>query len=143
MVKKSVASKKFLPKIVNSDRRLNDNALKRPINQAKKPKIIVAVILLIFKDSINQATPGSMSDIEELKAAMLNKIKNNVPKKTPNGIELKAIGRVTKTSPGPSDAVKPFAKTIGKIAIPASKATPVSKAATEIAVFPIFWSAGI
>ena len=89
-------------------------------------------------DSINQATPGSMRDIDELKAAMLSNIKNKVPKNTPNGIELKAIGRVTKTKPGPSDAVKPFAKTIGNIAIPAKRATPVSSAATDIAVLPIF-----
>ena len=69
---------------------------------------------------------------------MLNNIKNKVPKKIPNGIELNAMGRVTKTKPGPSEAANPFANTIGKIAIPANKATPVSKAATEMAVFPIF-----
>ena len=50
----------------------------------------------------------------------------------------KAIGNVTKTSPGPSVGSKPFAKTIGKIAIPAKRATPVSNAATLNAVLPIF-----
>ena len=109
--------------------------------------MIVAVVLFIFKDSINQATPGSIKDIDELKAAMLNKTKNRVPKTIPNGMALKAIGKVTKTNPGPSEGANPFAKTIGKIAIPVSythltlptnKATPVSKAATETAVLPIF-----
>ena len=76
--------------------------------------------------------------MEELSAAILSKMKNKVPKKIPNGIELKAIGKVTKTKPGPSEAAKPLAKTIGNIAIPANNATPVSKAATVIAVLPIF-----
>ena len=137
-VRKSVASKKFLPKIVNSESKLKERALKRPINQATNPKSKVAVILLIFKDSINQATPGSIKEMEELKAAMLNRTKNRVPKNTPRGIELNAIGKVTNTSPGPSEAARPLAKTIGKMAIPANKATPVSSAATDIAVLPIF-----
>ena len=137
-VKKSVASKKFFPKIVNSESRLKDRALKSPINQATKPNKAVAIILFIFKDSISHATPGSIRDIEELNAAILNSTKNRVPKNTPRGIELKAIGKVTKTRPGPSDGARPLAKTIGKIAIPANKATPVSSAATDIAVFPIF-----
>ena len=47
-VRKSVASKKFLPKIVNSESKLKERALKRPINQATNPKSKVAVILLIF-----------------------------------------------------------------------------------------------
>ena len=122
---------------MKSDRRLNDKALKIPKNHAIKPNKRVAVILFIFKDSINHATPGSISEMDELKAAILKRIKNKVPKNTPRGIELKAIGRVTNTSPGPSEAARPFAKTIGNIAIPASNATPVSKAATDIAVLPI------
>ena len=129
--------------MVNSESKLNDKALKRPKNQATKPSNRVAVILLIFKDSINHATPGSMRDIEELKAAILNKTKNNVPKKTPKGMELNAIGSVTKTRPGPSEAAKPLAKTIGNIAMPAKRATPVSSAATDIAVLPIFWLSGM
>ena len=48
------------------------------MNHAVNPRRIVAVILFIFKDSINQATPGSIKDIEELKAAILNKTKNKV-----------------------------------------------------------------
>jgi hypothetical protein len=38
------------------------------------------------------------------------------------------------TSPGPADASSPLAKTIGKIASPASNATAVSMAATATAV---------
>ena len=55
LVKKSVASKKFFPKIVNSDSRLKDKALNSPKNQATRPNKEVAVILFIFNDSINQA----------------------------------------------------------------------------------------
>ena len=117
---------------------MKDSALRIPKDQATRPKPSVAVILLIFRDSISQATPGSINEIDELNAAMLNRIKNKVPKNTPNGIELKAIGNVTNTKPGPSEAARPLAKTIGKIAMPAKRATPVSRAATEIAVFPIF-----
>ena len=124
--------------MVNSDKRLKERALKSPKNQATKPNKAVAVILFIFNDSINHATPGSIKEIDELKAAILNKTKKRVPKNTPKGIELKAIGRVTKTRPGPSEAASPFANTIGKMAIPANKATPVSSAATDIAVLPIF-----
>ena len=76
-MRKSVASKKFLPKIVNSERRLKERALKSPKNHATKPKRRVAVILLIFRDSNSQATPGSIKEIEELNAAMLNSIKKN------------------------------------------------------------------
>ncbi len=89
----------------------------------------------VFKDKTALKWSG---EIDELNAAMLNKTKNKVPKNTPKGMELNAMGNVTKTRPGPSDAAKPFAKTIGNIAIPANKATPVSNAATEIAVLPIF-----
>ena len=121
LVKKSVASKKFLPNIVNSESKLNDKALNSPINHAVNPSSAVAVILFIFKDSINQATPGSIKDIEELSAAILNKTKNKVPKSIPNGMALKAMGKVTKTKPGPSDGASPFANTMGNIAIPANK----------------------
>ena len=133
-----MASKKFFQNIVNSESKLKDKALNNPINHAINPNKRVAVILLILRDSINQATPGSIREIDELNAAMLSKTKNKVPKNTPKGMELNAMGNVTKTRPGPSDAAKPFAKTIGNIAIPANKATPVSNAATEIAVLPIF-----
>ena len=95
-------------------------------------------LTFIFKDSISQATPGSIKDIEELSAAILNKTKNKVPKRIPNGMALKAMGKVTKTKPGPSEGARPLANTIGKIAMPANHATPVSRAATETAVFPIF-----
>ena len=55
----------------------------------------------------------------------------------------KAQGKVTKTKPGPAAASRLFAKTMGKIAIPAKIATKVSKKATESAVEPIFWFAGM
>ena len=45
---------------------------------AINPNKRVAVILLIRRDSINQATPGSIREIDELNAAMLNKTKNKV-----------------------------------------------------------------
>ena len=58
--------KKVSSKIVNSERRLKERALKSPKNHATKPKRRVAVILLILRDSISQATPGSIKEIEEL-----------------------------------------------------------------------------
>ena len=45
----------------------------------------------------------------------------------------KAIGSVTKIRPGPSQGLRLFAKTIGKIANPASKAIIVSPTHTTIA----------
>ena len=59
---------------------MKDNALRIPKDQATRPKPSVAVILLIFRDSMSQATPGSINEIDELNAAMLNRIKNKVPK---------------------------------------------------------------
>ena len=67
-----------------------------------------------------------------------SKTKNNVPKNTPKGMELNAMGNVTKTRPGPSDAAKPFAKTIGNIAIPANKATPVSMQLQKLLFYRYF-----
>ena len=49
----------------------------------------------------------------------------------PRGIFTNAHGKVTKTRPGPEAVCKSFAKTIGNIAIPAKRATEVSKKATE------------
>ena len=135
-------SKKFIPNILNSDIRLKERALKTPNIQANVPKTIEAVILFNF-NSTNQATLGSKSEIEELSAAMVKRIKKRTPKNDPNGIPLKAIGKVTKTKPGPSAGDKPLEKTIGKIAIPAKSATKVSKKATVSEVDKIDWLLGI
>ena len=114
-----------------------------PRVQAIKPNPPAATDRLVFNDSTIQATPGSNKEMAELRAAMLNKMKNNFPKIMPSGILAKAQGKVTKTRPGPAAGSKLLAKTIGKIAIPARIATKVSKKATESAVEPIFWLAGM
>ena len=143
LVKKSVKSKKFLPNNLNSDNKLNDKALNKPKLQAIVPSIKAAVFLLNFKDSTSQATLGSRREIEELSAAILNKTKNTIPNNAPKGILLNAKGRVMNTNPGPPEGDKPFANTMGKIAIPANKATKVSKEATEKAVYIIDCLEGI
>ena len=144
MERKSIESKKFLsPTRVKSDNSPKERALKIPRVQAIKPSPIAATYLFVLKDSTNQATPGSKREIAELKAAILSKIKNNLPNSKPRGIFTNAHGKVTKTRPGPEAVCKSFAKTIGNIAIPAKRATEVSKKATEMAVEPIFCLDGI
>ena len=144
MDKKSIESKKFRSPIgVKSDKRSKESALNMPSVQATKPNAPAAIYRLVLSDSTTQATPGSNNEIAELKAAMLNKTKKSFPKIKPKGIFTKAQGKVTKTKPGPAAASRLLAKTMGKIAIPANRATNVSKKATDSAVEPIFWLAGM
>ena len=87
MDKKSIESKKFRSPIgVKSDKRLKESALNMPSVQAIKPNAPAAMYRLVFSDSTTQATPGSNNEMAELKAAMLNKTKNNFPKIKPKGI---------------------------------------------------------
>ena len=83
--------------------------------------------------SSNHETIGSSIPIVEVYAAKINKMKNNMPIRWPQGMLPKAIGSVTKIRPGPSPGLRLFAKTIGKIANPASKAIIVSPTHTTIA----------
>ena len=67
--------------------------------------------------------------MDEVQAANTSRTKNRAPKRDPPGISPKAMGRVTKMSPGPLPGSSPWAKTMGKMASPASSATRVSVAA--------------
>ena len=60
-------------------------------------------------------------------AAKLMNRKKSAPQSWPNGIWLKTMGSVTKTSEGPSPGFTPKAKHAGKMMRPASSATPVSR----------------
>ena len=65
----------------------------------------------------------------EVMAAKPTKRKNRVPNKVPSGIWPKASGTVTNIRPGPCPGSSPLAKTTGKMASPAAKATKVSNTA--------------
>ncbi|MNN85160.1 hypothetical protein D3C81_2024160 [compost metagenome] len=80
--------------------------------------------------SPSQAMVGSISEMVEVSAASASMMKNRPPTSAPSGIWPKAIGRVTKISPGPEPGSRPLANTSGKIARPASRATAVSASAT-------------
>ncbi len=80
---------------------------------------------------------GSESEMAEVSAAITSITKNNPPTTCPSGIWPKAIGRVTKISPGPAPGSSALPNTSGKIARPASSATAVSASATRIEVLAI------
>ena len=87
--------------------------------------------------STRNATAGSISDMAEVHAANTTSTKNRVPNNNPPDISPNAIGRLTKTRPGPDAGCRPLANTIGKITIPAISATSVSMMATVNMVFEI------
>ena len=63
----------------------------------------------------------------EVKAAIINKVKNIKPNRCPEGpILARTAGIVIKVRPGPAPGSKPKAKTAGKITKPANIATDVS-----------------
>ena len=82
--------------------RLNESNVPIPTNHVKKPILILASVLLIEYLSIKKLIAGSMSEIDEVIAAKNNKIKNEVATILPPGIDPKAIGNVSKISPGPA-----------------------------------------
>src|SRR5690606_41337238 len=99
---------------------------------------------LTFRDSIIQATAGSINEIEELQAATVTSTKNRVPKKRPPGILPKITGSVWNIRLGPAlGSIPAVAKTIGKITIPAVNATRVSKMAMVTTVLPMGALSGI
>ena len=52
-------------------------------------------------------TPGSIMEMEELRAAMLISRKNRLPSHRPPGIWAKVMGRVTNNKPGPAPGSRP------------------------------------
>ncbi len=66
-------------------------------------------------------------------AAQLMNTKKRVPHIPPPGMELKILGSVMNTSPGPLSGLTPKAKQAGKIIRPAVKATKVSSPTISVA----------
>jgi len=87
--------------------------------------------------STSQAAAGSTREMAEVQAAKTSRMKKRVPNSSPPGIWPKAMGRVMKTSPGPAPGSMPLAKTMGKMARPASKETRVSSPAISREEFRI------
>ena len=83
--------------------------------------------------SIKYAVTTSRIEIAEVNAAINRIKKNSVPHISPPPIWGNIVGSTTKISPAPSLGSAPIAKTIVKIAVPASIAIPVSNRMTHIA----------
>ena len=80
----------------------------------------------------SQAIPGSISEIDELSAAIATSKKKPVPKKLPPHIDEKQLVVFQiKGQNGPEPGSRPLINTRGKIAIPATKAIRVSSDATD------------
>ena len=128
---RSIESKKFFPKIIStSDQMLKLKTDPIPRTHIKNEIISADLFLDKIPSSERYATPGSSKEIEELRAATDNRIKNNGPINCPNCIWLKAESIETKTNPGPLLDSRLNAKMIGKIAKPANIAIKVSNEAT-------------
>ena len=78
------------------------------------------------KRLISSATTSSSIEIAEASAATNSSTKKPNAASVPNGICAKASGSVTNTSPGPLAGSRPYAKTIGNTASPASNEMAVS-----------------
>ena len=84
---KSIESKKFFPEIIStSDQVLKLKADPIPSPHTKKAIIAADRYLDKIPSSERYATPGSSKEIEELKAATDNRMKNNGPINSPNCI---------------------------------------------------------
>ena len=139
LARKSIESRKFLPGIkLKSAHRLKLSADPKPNIHIKNERISAARFLDKMSSSAKKATPGSSKEIEELKAAIDNRIKNKGPITNPNSIWLNAESIETKTNPGPLFGSRLKAKIIGKIASPARIATRLSNEATVKDVFTTF-----
>ncbi|GBE45104.1 hypothetical protein BMS3Bbin11_00184 [bacterium BMS3Bbin11] len=98
-----------------------------PTSQVATPHQTAAITRDMPRFSINQATAGSIRDIDDVQAAITIRTKNRAPNIWPPGICEKAIGSVWKISPGPAPGVNSGKlKTMGKMASPANNATAVS-----------------
>ena len=77
----SIISKIFIPINLNSDQRLKENTDPNPTNQIINPKKTDACFRDISKTSLNHAIPGSIKEIEDVHAAIVNNRKKNQSKK--------------------------------------------------------------
>ena len=94
------------------------------------PIATAATFFVLLKASANQAAIGSSSEIDDVTAAKIAKKKKAAPIILPAGAVDIAVGIVWKKIPAPALKSRSLAKTIGKIAMPAIKATQVSTAPT-------------
>ena len=103
----SIISKIFIPINLNSDQRLKENTDPNPTNQIINPKKTDACFRDISKTSLNHAIPGSIKEIEDVHAAIVNNRKKISPKKRPFVISEKPTLSVTNTRPGPCEGSNP------------------------------------
>ena len=93
---------------------LKEKTVPKPSAHVANPDQTHAFSLVNPLFSTNQATAGSIKEIDEVKAATANIKKNNIPISQPPVIDPKAMGNVSKISPGPELGCKLLANTIGK-----------------------------
>ena len=113
---------------------LKDNSEATPSSQITLPATSVADLRPSGVFSSSSATTGSSSDIDEVNAAKLSRMKNSAPSTVPPVMLPKAIGSVTKIRPGPALGSRWCENTSGKIAMPAISAMVVSSSTTVRAV---------
>ena len=104
----------------------NDSTVSQPRPHSVAPTDRVAVQRPSCRRSCSRVTAASIKAMAEVSAAKPSSRKKTEPKKLPPGMLPKAIGSVRNTSEGPEPGSRPLANTSGKIAMPASTATPVS-----------------
>ncbi len=85
-------------------------------------------VILIW--SHRNVVTTSINDMDDVSAAPSRMTKNTSPKKVPNGIAAKILGRVMNVRDGPAFIGMPNAKTAGKIVSPVSRDTSVSRQTT-------------
>ena len=110
---------------VKSLHKLKENTAAKPSTQTRHAVNRVALRRPRPRRSSAHETKGSIMPRPEVNAAKNTSRKNNAPNTPAPGIALKASGKVTKISPGPSAASRPELNTIGKITRPASSAARV------------------
>ena len=74
-----------------------------PSSQMAPPATAVAALRLSGVFSSKSSTVGSNSEMEEVSAAKVSKMKKSTPSKVPPVMLPKAIGRVMKIRPGPDE----------------------------------------
>ena len=86
---------------VKSFKILKEKTVRSPKSQRINPPTQTILDRDHRPNSSKRAITDSRRDIDELKAAKANKMKNKAPIMSPPDIWLKAIGRVMKIKPGP------------------------------------------
>ena len=94
----SIISKIFIPINLNPDQRLKENTDPNPTNQIINPKKTDACFRDISETSLNHAIPGSIKEIEDVHAAIVNNRKKNQSKKSTISHPEKPTLSVTNTS---------------------------------------------